>query len=230
MGATTGSPGPARTTTCGSGSPGSAPPAGLDLTTDRMGNQWAWWGDPDAAVAAGDPGRRHRLAPGLGARTAAPSTARSGSSGALAAVDRLREDGFHPERARWASSTSPTRRAPGSASPAPAHGSSPARSAPTGPAGSADLDGVTMAEAMRRAGHDPTAPRPRRRDAGPDRHLRRAARRAGPRPRRPRPPRRCRQRHLAARALAGRHPRRGQPRRHDRRSTTARTPCSGWPR
>ena len=29
---------------------------GLDLTTDRMGNQWAWWGDPDAAVAAGDPG------------------------------------------------------------------------------------------------------------------------------------------------------------------------------
>jgi len=29
---------------------------GLDLTTDRMGNQWAWWGDPDAAVAVGDPG------------------------------------------------------------------------------------------------------------------------------------------------------------------------------
>ena len=23
---------------------------GLDVTTDRMGNQWAWWGDPDAAV------------------------------------------------------------------------------------------------------------------------------------------------------------------------------------
>ena len=22
---------------------------GLDLVEDRMGNQWAWWGDPDAA-------------------------------------------------------------------------------------------------------------------------------------------------------------------------------------
>lgn len=29
---------------------------GLDVTTDRIGNQWAWWGDPDAAVAAGRPG------------------------------------------------------------------------------------------------------------------------------------------------------------------------------
>ena len=28
----------------------------LDVVTDRCGNQWAWWGDPDAAVAAGDPG------------------------------------------------------------------------------------------------------------------------------------------------------------------------------
>jgi N-carbamoyl-L-amino-acid hydrolase len=29
---------------------------GLDLTTDRAGNQWAWWGDPDAALAGGLPG------------------------------------------------------------------------------------------------------------------------------------------------------------------------------
>ncbi|MGB3859693.1 MAG: allantoate amidohydrolase, partial [Ornithinimicrobium sp.] len=29
---------------------------GLDLTQDRAGNQWAWWGDPDAAVCAGRPG------------------------------------------------------------------------------------------------------------------------------------------------------------------------------
>ncbi len=28
----------------------------LDLTDDRVGNQWAWWGDPDAAVADGRPG------------------------------------------------------------------------------------------------------------------------------------------------------------------------------
>ena len=27
---------------------GEADRRGLDLTTDRMGNQWAWWGDPDA--------------------------------------------------------------------------------------------------------------------------------------------------------------------------------------
>ena len=26
---------------------GEAASRGLDLTTDRMGNQWAWWGDPD---------------------------------------------------------------------------------------------------------------------------------------------------------------------------------------
>lgn len=29
---------------------------GGDVTVDRCGNQWAWWGDPDAAVAAGTPG------------------------------------------------------------------------------------------------------------------------------------------------------------------------------
>ena len=29
---------------------------GLDLTTDRMGNQWGWWGDIDGAVARGQTG------------------------------------------------------------------------------------------------------------------------------------------------------------------------------
>jgi len=29
---------------------------GLDVATDRAGNLWAWWGDPAAAAAAGDPG------------------------------------------------------------------------------------------------------------------------------------------------------------------------------
>jgi N-carbamoyl-L-amino-acid hydrolase len=29
---------------------------GMDRMRDRAGNQWAWWGDPDAAVAAGRPG------------------------------------------------------------------------------------------------------------------------------------------------------------------------------
>src|SRR5665647_51674 len=31
---------------------GEAAERGLDLVTDRAGNQWAWWGDPDAAVTA----------------------------------------------------------------------------------------------------------------------------------------------------------------------------------
>ena len=35
---------------------GEAAARGLDLTLDRAGNQWAWWGDPDAAAAAGPPG------------------------------------------------------------------------------------------------------------------------------------------------------------------------------
>ncbi len=35
---------------------GEASARGLDLTLDRAGNQWAWWGDPDAAAAAGGPG------------------------------------------------------------------------------------------------------------------------------------------------------------------------------
>src|SRR5665647_3902975 len=35
---------------------GEASARGLDLVTDCAGNQWAWWGDPDAAVTAGRPG------------------------------------------------------------------------------------------------------------------------------------------------------------------------------
>ena len=70
---------------------------GLDLTTDRMGNQWAWWGDPDAAVAAGDPGvvmGSHLDSVPNGGAFDGPL----GVVGPLAAVDRLREDGFHPAR------------------------------------------------------------------------------------------------------------------------------------
>ena len=51
---------------CASGSPPRRGRRGLDLTLDRAGNQWAWWGDPDAA-----PGRSARRGdgqpPGLGA-------------------------------------------------------------------------------------------------------------------------------------------------------------------
>jgi N-carbamoyl-L-amino-acid hydrolase len=127
---------------------------GLDLVTDRMGNQWAWWGDPDTAVAKGDPGvvvgSHLDSVPGGGAFDGP-----LGVVGSLAAVDRLREDGFHPERpvgvvnfadeegARFGVACAGSRVITG------ALGADRAR-------GLSDLDGVTMAEAMRRAGHDPT--------------------------------------------------------------------------
>ncbi|MFL6152713.1 MAG: allantoate amidohydrolase [Ornithinibacter sp.] len=126
---------------------------GLDLTTDRMGNQWAWWGDPDAAVAAGDPGvvvGSHLDSVPDGGAFDGPL----GVVGALAAVDQLRHDGFAPARplgvvnfadeegARFGVACAGSRVITG------ALGADRAR-------GLTDNDGVTMAEAMRRAGHDP---------------------------------------------------------------------------
>src|SRR6478752_3277266 len=126
---------------------------GLDLTTDRMGNQWAWWGDADAAVAAGDPGvviGSHLDSVPNGGAFDGPL----GVVGALAAVDQLRHDGFVPSRpvgvvnfadeegARFGVACAGSRVITG------ALGADRAR-------GLADNDGVTMAEAMRRAGRDP---------------------------------------------------------------------------
>ena len=128
---------------------------GLDLTTDRMGNQWAWWGDPDAAVAAGDPGvviGSHLDSVPNGGAFDGPL----GVVGAFAAVDQLRHDGFTPARpvgivnfadeegARFGVACAGSRVITG------ALGADRAR-------GLADIDGVTMAEAMRRAGRDPAA-------------------------------------------------------------------------
>ena len=157
---------------------------GLDLTTDRMGNQWAWWGDPDAAVAAGDPGvviGSHLDSVPDGGAFDGPL----GVVGALAAVDQLRPTASpraarsgvvnfaDEEGARFGVACAGSRVITG------ALGADRAR-------GLADHDGVTMAEAMRRAGRDP--PNLGRDDEtlAPDRRLRRAARRAGPRPGRPR--------------------------------------------
>ena len=126
---------------------------GLDLTTDRMGNQWAWWGDPDAAVAAGDPGvviGSHLDSVPDGGAFDGPL----GVVGALAAVDQLRLDGFAPVRpvgvvnfvdeegARFGVACAGSRVITG------ALGADRAR-------GLTDNDGVTMAEAMQRAGRDP---------------------------------------------------------------------------
>jgi N-carbamoyl-L-amino-acid hydrolase len=127
---------------------------GLDVTTDRMGNQWGWWGDPDAAVAAGDPG----VVIGSHLDSVPNGGAFDGPLGvvsALAAVDLLRERGFEPRRpvgvvsfadeegARFGVACAGSRVITG------ALGADRAR-------GLRGHDGLTMAEAMHRAGQDPT--------------------------------------------------------------------------
>ncbi|MFN2518946.1 MAG: allantoate amidohydrolase [Jatrophihabitantaceae bacterium] len=65
---------------------------GLDVTIDRCGNQWAWWGDPDSG-----PG----VATGSHLDSVPDGGAFDGPLGvvsAFAAVDALREKGFAPRR------------------------------------------------------------------------------------------------------------------------------------
>ncbi|MGI5269663.1 allantoate amidohydrolase [Nonomuraea sp. CA-218870] len=66
---------------------------GLDLTEDRNGNLWAWWGDP-----AGEPG----VATGSHLDSVRQGGAYDGPLGvvsAFSALDLLRERGFRPRRA-----------------------------------------------------------------------------------------------------------------------------------
>lgn len=126
---------------------------GLDLTTDRVGNQWAWWGDPDAAVTAGDPGvviGSHLDSVPDGGAFDGPL----GVVGALAVLDRLRANGFQPARpigvvnftdeegARFGVACAGSRVLTGALNPDRARSLT-------------DRDGVSMAEAIRAAGRDP---------------------------------------------------------------------------
>jgi beta-ureidopropionase / N-carbamoyl-L-amino-acid hydrolase len=128
---------------------------GLDLTTDRAGNQWAWWGDPDAARRAGDPG----IATGSHLDSVPAGGAFDGPLGvisALAAVDALKRKGFIPSRpigvvnfvdeegARFGVACAGSRLITGALAADRARGLT-------------DADGVTMAEAMTAAGQDATA-------------------------------------------------------------------------
>jgi N-carbamoyl-L-amino-acid hydrolase len=132
---------------------GEAAARGLDLTGDRAGNLWAWWGDPDAAVAAGRPG----VAVGSHLDSVPDGGAFDGPLGvvsAFAAVDALRAAGTEPDRplgvvafadeegARFGVACAGSRLLTG-----------------TLPAdrglGLRDSDGTSMAEAMAAAGHDP---------------------------------------------------------------------------
>lgn len=75
---------------------GEAAARGLDLTEDRAGNQWAWWGDPDAA--ADD---RRGVVIGSHLDSVPDGGAYDGPLGvvsALAAVDALRAAGLRPSR------------------------------------------------------------------------------------------------------------------------------------
>jgi N-carbamoyl-L-amino-acid hydrolase len=124
---------------------------GLDLTVDRNGNQWAWWGDPDG------PGGGDAVVTGSHLDSVPDGGAFDGPLGivsAFAAVDRLRGDGHRPDRpigivsfvdeegARFGVACAGSRLLTGSLDPDRARGLR-------------DTDGTTMAEAMEVAGHDP---------------------------------------------------------------------------
>ena len=126
---------------------------GLDVTVDRVGNQWAWWGDPDAALAAGRPG----VVTGSHLDSVPDGGAYDGPLGvvsALAAVDALRDSGFEPDRpigvvnfvdeegARFGVACAGSRVLTGAMT------ADRARSLTDG-------DGISMAEALSAAGRDP---------------------------------------------------------------------------
>jgi N-carbamoyl-L-amino-acid hydrolase len=131
---------------------GEASARGLDLVTDRAGNQWAWWGDPDAAAAAGRPG----VVVGSHLDSVPDGGAFDGPLGvvsALAVVDVLQAKGFAPSRpiavarlideegARFGIACAGSRLITGQLDADKARALR-------------DADGITMAEAMTAAGHD----------------------------------------------------------------------------
>ncbi|HEY4626624.1 MAG TPA: allantoate amidohydrolase [Blastococcus sp.] len=132
---------------------GEAARRGLEVVPDRVGNLWAWSGDPDAAAAAGHPG----LVIGSHLDSVPDGGAFDGPLGvisAFAALDLLRDRGFSPRRpvgiacfgdeegARFGVACAGSRLLTGALDP------DRARSL-------ADDDGTTMAEAMSAAGQDP---------------------------------------------------------------------------
>jgi beta-ureidopropionase / N-carbamoyl-L-amino-acid hydrolase len=123
---------------------------GLDLIEDRMGNQWAWWGDPDSSATGGVATGSHLDSVPDGGAFDGPL----GVVSALLAIDRLRSDGFTPQRpigvvnfvdeegARFGVSCAGSRVITGVLSPDRARALR-------------DADGITMADAMQAAGRRP---------------------------------------------------------------------------
>jgi N-carbamoyl-L-amino-acid hydrolase len=132
---------------------GQAQALGLDLTEDRAGNQWAWWGDPDAASAAGDPG----IVTGSHLDSVPDGGAFDGPLGvvsALVAVEALQASGFIPARPIGVVNFVDEE---GARFGVACAGSRIITGAMTGEraAGLRDGDGVTLAEALVAAGQDP---------------------------------------------------------------------------
>ena len=128
---------------------GTATGLGLEVAEDRVGNQWAWWGDPDATPGVVT-GSHLDSVPDGGAYDGP-----LGVASALAGVAALRRAGFAPavpvgvvnfvdeEGARFGVACSGSR---------VLTGAMPAEHA----LGLRDGDGVTMAEALRSSGRDPS--------------------------------------------------------------------------
>jgi N-carbamoyl-L-amino-acid hydrolase len=127
---------------------GEAAARGLDLVLDRAGNQWAWWGDPDAAGPGVVIGSHLDSVPDGGAFDGP-----LGVVSALLAIDALRAAGWRPARpvavvnfgdeegARFGVACGGSRMLTGAL--------------PRDRAlGLRDGDGTSMAEAMSAAGHD----------------------------------------------------------------------------
>ena len=145
---------------------------GLRASTDRNGNLWAWW-DPARAGAAPEPGTAASAKDGAPAWSPGPGAIVTGSHldsvpdggafdgplgvvSAFAAIDALRERGHSPRRpvavaafteeegARFGVACLGSRLLAGKADPAKARALT-------------DRDGITLADAMTAAGHDPDA-------------------------------------------------------------------------
>jgi beta-ureidopropionase / N-carbamoyl-L-amino-acid hydrolase len=127
---------------------GQAAARGLDLVTDRAGNQWAWWGDPDASGPGVVVGSHLDSVPDGGAFDGP-----LGVVSALLVIDALRAAGLTPSRpvgvvnfgdeegARFGIACAGSRMVTGAL--------------PRDRAlGLRDGDGTSMAEAMAAAGHD----------------------------------------------------------------------------
>jgi beta-ureidopropionase / N-carbamoyl-L-amino-acid hydrolase len=120
---------------------------GLTVESDRNGNLWAWWGPrgPDAVVT----GSHLDSVPDGGAFDGP-----LGVVSALAAVDILKDENFHPERSVVLAAFTEEE---GARFGVPCLGSRLMTGAvdPDAARALADDAGVTLAEAMRAAGHDP---------------------------------------------------------------------------